>query len=325
MEINAKDHHTPTELTQLERVDKSVVRQLSQLRPWLSFSHILLEYVFIFSAILLVNMYWHPLLYVVAVMWIGARQHAFAILLHDASHYRILKNKTANDVVSESLLAFPLFVTVRGYRLSHLAHHRHMNTEYDPDWVSKETPEWVFPKTRAGLFFILFRLALGMNAFWMIRLIFMGGRPKGAAKAKINTRNFVIARVAYYIVLIATLTYFGWWTQYLLFWILPMFTWLQVILRIRSIAEHFGLDYDHTFTNARTTYPSVFDRLFVASKNVWYHLDHHLYPSIPFYNLPELHAELNKLETFRTKAHITKSYLGVLRECTSPEHTATTV
>ena len=197
-----------------------------------------------------------------------------------------------------------------------------MNTEYDPDRVSKETPEWVFPKTKAGLFFILLRLALGMNAFWMVKLILTGGRPKGATKAKINTRNFVLARVMYYVALVAVLTYFGWWMQYFMFWIVPMFTWLQVVLRIRSIAEHFGLDYDHTFTNARTTYPSAFDRVFIASKNVWYHLDHHLYPSIPFYNLPELHAELNKLDTFRSKAHITKSYLGVLRECTDHVHEA---
>lgn len=72
-------------------------------------------------------------------------------------------------------------------------------------------------------------------------------------------------RVFYYVALIARLTYFGWWLEYVLFWLVPLVTWLQVILRIRSIAEHFGLEYDHTYTEARTTYPSLFDRLFIAS------------------------------------------------------------
>ena len=217
METHIHNHHTPESLTKLERLDPRVIRRLSQLKPWVSLGHIGLEYFFIFAAIVICQMYWHPLLYIVAVMWIGARQHAFAILMHDASHYRITRNKKVNDIVSEMLLAFPLFVTVRGYRLSHLAHHRHMNTEYDPDWVSKETPDWVFPKTKTALFFMLAKLAVGLNIFWMVKLILTGGRPKGATKTKIATRPFIAGRIAYYAVLAAVLTYFGWWFEFLLF------------------------------------------------------------------------------------------------------------
>ena len=195
-----------------------------------------------------------------------------------------------------------------------------MNTEYDPDWVSKETPDWEFPKSRAALAWMLAKIALGANLFWMIKLIVKGGQPEAATKASRSTKVFKAGRLFYYIAAIALLTYFGLWIEFLLFWIVPLVTWLQVIFRVRSIAEHFGLEYDHTYTEARTTYPNLFDRLFIASKNVWYHLDHHLYPSVPFYNLPDLHAELNELPSFRERAHITKSYLGVLRECTAAGH-----
>ena len=95
-------------------------------------------------------------------------------------------------------------------------------------------------------------------------------------------------------------------------------TWLQLILRLRSIAEHFGIEHDdREYTGARTTYPNLFDRLFLVSKNVWYHLDHHLYPSVPFFNLPKLHEELNKIPAFKEQAHITHGYLGVLKECST--------
>ena len=315
METITHDHPTPSVLSPEERLDPAIVRKLSQLNPLLSIGHIALEYVFILGAITLTHHFWHPALYILSVMWIGARQHALAILLHEGSHYRLLRNKSANDFIGEAFLAFPLFVTMRGYRLSHLAHHRHMNTEYDPDWVSKETPEWEFPKSRTQLFFMLFKIAMGKNAIWMVKTILTGGRPAPASGTKISTRSFLIGRTTYYLLLMSILTYAGWWPEFLLYWIVPLFTWLQVILRVRSIAEHFGLEYDHTFTQARTTYPSWFDRLFVASKNVWYHLDHHLYPSVPFFNLPGLHRELKQLPTFRQEAHITRSYLGVLNEC----------
>ena len=317
MEIAMKDHHTPTEMTASERLNPALIKQLSRLKPWLSLSHVALEYVFIISAIVLCTLYWHPLLYVVCVMWIGARQHALAILVHEAAHYRLIKHKPTNDFIGEALLAFPIFVTLRGYRVSHRAHHRHMNTEYDPDWVSKETPDWEFPKSRAALFLMLAKIACGMNLFWMIKLIIKGGQPEAATQTSKAKKAFVAGRIVYYVTVIAVLTYFGWWLEFLLFWIVPLVTWLQVIFRIRSIAEHFGLEYDHTFTEARTTYPSLFDRLFIASKNVWYHLDHHLYPSVPFYNLPHLHEKLMELTGFQERAHITKSYLGVLRECST--------
>ena len=311
-------HHHPDEVALREKLDPKIVRKLSHLKPWLSTSHVALEYLFIFGAMILCHTFWHPALYVVCVMWIAARQHAFAILIHEAAHYRIRKNKKVNDVIGETFLAFPLFVTVRGYRLSHLAHHRHMNTEFDPDWVSKETPDWEFPKTRWALFIMLAKITLGFNVFWMIKLILTGGRPEAADKTTISSRGFVFGRIAYYILLIGVLSAFGLWKFYLLYWLVPMFTWLQLILRIRSIAEHFGIEHDdQEYTGARTTYPNLFDRAFIASKNVWYHLDHHLYPSVPFFNLPELHQELNKIPAFREQAHITRGYLGVLRECST--------
>jgi len=60
---------------------------------------------------------------------------------------------------------------------------------------------------------------------------------------------------------------------------------------------------------------SVMDRLFLAPKHIGLHLDHHLYPSVPFYRLPELHALLGENETYRASAHESAGYWQVLREC----------
>lgn len=315
MELQPHTHHLPAALTKSERLDSTIIRELSQLNPLRSIAHIVFEYVFILSAIVLCSMYWHPAFYIVCVMWIGARQHALGILMHEAAHYRIVKSKRINDFIGEVFLSFPLLISMKNYRTNHLAHHRHMNTDEDPDWVRKDTHEWEFPKSRTDLFWMLIKIVLGMNIVSMLKTIWTVN--KGEKKEKSVDRRLLVSKLAYYAVLIATLSYFGWWSEYLLFWIVPMFTWLQVIFRIRSIAEHFGIEYDHVFTQARNTYPSLFDRLFIASKNVWYHLDHHLYPTVPFYNLPQLHEKLNELvPVYRERAHNTNSYLDVLMECT---------
>ena len=116
--------------------------------------------------------------------------------------------------------------------------------------------------------------------------------------------------------LIAALTYFHVWTVFLLLWVVPMMSWLKVALRLRTIGEHYGLEYDHMLRQTRTTYPNLLEKLLIAPKNIGYHLDHHLYPSVPFYNLPALHRALQAHDEFRTQAHLTHTYRTVVNECT---------
>ncbi len=57
------------------------------------------------------------------------------------------------------------------------------------------------------------------------------------------------------------------------------------------------------------------------------HIAHHLFPSVPQYNLPELQGILMKDETFREHAHLVKNYLslthGVLGEISKPAKVST--
>jgi fatty acid desaturase len=131
-------------------------------------------------------------------------------------------------------------------------------------------------------------------------------------------------REVYTLILVVSFTYFGLWIPYLVLWMVPMLTWLKVVLRMRTIAEHYALDYGHMFRQTRTTYANLLERIFVAPHNIGYHLDHHLYPSVPFYNLRALHEELLKTEEFRKQAHLTKGYAQVLRECLSHEANVST-
>jgi fatty acid desaturase len=94
-----------------------------------------------------------------------------------------------------------------------------------------------------------------------------------------------------------------------------MFTWLVLIMRIRSIAEHHAIDgRDNAYPLTRTTEATWLERIFLAPKNVNYHIEHHFFPSVPFYRLPELHTILMSKPGFREGAHLTRTYWGVLEE-----------
>jgi fatty acid desaturase len=68
---------------------------------------------------------------------------------------------------------------------------------------------------------------------------------------------------------------------------------------------------EHPLNTTRHVDATWLERLVLAPINVNYHLAHHLYPSVPFYNLPKLHKRLMAYEVFREHAHITNSYLGI--------------
>lgn len=258
--------------------------------------------------------FWHPLLYAVTLLWIGARQHALALLMHDGAHFHLFRNKRLNDVLSEVLLAWPIFITMRGYCRTHLAHHRRLNTAEDPDWARKQNEEWAFPMDGRALAKLLIADLLGLNTLKVLRrlgdLSNRGDRTEAA-------RGYRYARIAYYLAAAAVVTWLHAWPILLLYWIVPALTWLKVIMRVRSIAEHFALERDRLDVQTRTTFPSLFDRLFLVSKYAYLHIEHHLYPGVPFHGLPRLHAELSRQPAYQEGAHLTRTYWNVLREASS--------
>lgn len=123
-------------------------------------------------------------------------------------------------------------------------------------------------------------------------------------------------KIVFYVLLFGAITFLGIWKYYLLFWIVPFLTTFLIFQYIRSVAEHFGgLTYDNLLTSTRTVKASFIERFFIAPHNVGYHLEHHLYPGVPFYNLPKLHNLLMAQTDYKAKAHITKGYTwGLLEE-----------
>lgn len=276
------------------------------------------EWTCILVACIVYQRFLNPLFLPLVVMWIGARQHALAILMHDGAHYLLFKNRRLNAVVSELFLAWPLFVSTRAYRGGHFAHHRHVNTNKDPDLVRKRRAgaEWEFPTSWRALVALLAKDVLGIHTRQLLAdFDDMWERSDGTANKELTSYN--AARTIYYVVAVIVVTYFHLWPVFLLLWILPIVTWLKMIMRVRSIAEHFAIENDHVYTQSRTTLPSFFERIFLAPRNVHFHLEHHLYPSVPFFRLPQLHAALMNDAVFRSTAHITSTYWGVLRECVS--------
>ena len=296
------------------------VRRLSKLSEPRALFSVAKEWGFVFSAVVLWCMLPEDLgvlrwvLYVASVIVIGARQHALLILVHEAAHFRISQNKGRNELFSDLFCAFPLGIATEIYRNLHLRHHQYINTAKDPDWkIIQNVEEWRWPKAKLSALWIFFSDLIGLGAHKVLAILIRYSPFRRIIyKKSIKIQPGVFLRfVVFYAIAILILTFFDLWFLFFLFWVVPLLTALLPISRLRAIAEHMVVECEHELNSTRHVDCNRFERFLVAPLNVNYHLTHHLYPSIPCYNLPEMHKILMREEVFRDNAHLTAGYWGL--------------
>jgi fatty acid desaturase len=311
-------HPHNTSRTIPERLPPAKIKELSRLEPARALGVTAIAWGSIAAAIALSVHFWHPALYLLAVIFIGARQHALLILGHDASHYRFLPTRWQNELFANLFLMWPTFASVESFRKFHSTHHQHTNLPndgnrhiwYTHDAAGELAPDWQFPKTRLGLALLLLRRAAFLTgAFWILRGLI------GASLVP-SPKWMVAARLGFYGSVAALLTYFGAWYGFLLYWIVPFCTWHIAAQYIRLICEHSAVDSgEEEYSITRTTIPTLLESVFILPCNVGYHIEHHWYPSVPFYRLPELHQALMERQGFRRHAVVRRSVVLSLGEC----------
>ncbi len=244
----------------------------------------------------------------VAVVVIGVAQHGLFILAHEAAHYRLFRQRGLNDVVGR-MVGMAGGVSMCTYRVTHRLHHNHLYTAEDPDTAIHGG----YPRGVKYLWKKLAQDVVGLNAFKTYAYFFgapalnavtnRAARPLDDTSSTLRStartdRWFV---VAFHVTapLLCGLVW-GWQgaAWYFVLWALPLLTVLQPVLRLRAICEHGATtDFSSPLTAARTnrTWGSAgnwLGRALLFPHHVNYHLEHHLYPAVPHYHLPQLHRLL---------------------------------
>jgi fatty acid desaturase len=258
----------------------------------------------------------HPVAYVVAVLVIAGRQHSLLIFMHDAAHGTLARSKATSEVVGQVACAWPLLLDVRSFRYVHLKHHRLEGAPGDPDFDFRSGDDWRFPRSLASVVRPVVLDFLGFGALSVV------GYLKYYGQAPRDPRwGIALGKAAFYLIALAVIARTGAWTGLLAYWVLPMLTALKAFVRWREIAEHYGVAATHALDRTRTTLATWLERATIAPRNINYHLEHHLFPGVPWHSLPALHATLMRIPDYAARAHVTKGYVAALQEC-SPEPTA---
>lgn len=283
-------------------LSKEELRAFSKISGWRSTLALLLDWAGIAALLALVIRWPHPVTFFLAFILIGRQQLALAILMHDGAHGRLYRSPLTNDVVGQIFTGAPLFFSQDSYRKFHLKHHLSPLAADDPDLSLIGG----YPIGRGSFVRKLLRDLFGVSYFKFIGYFFYKPRkPKsGAAQPKPKGDGkrlplwFQAASViAVNSVFFGLLWYAGHPWYFFFFWFLPMMTILQVLLRIRGIAEHAGYRATANQMLCSRTVVNPVQTFFFAPHQVNYHMEHHQYPSVPFYRLPRVHRLMVERES----------------------------
>lgn len=235
-------------------------------------------------------------LYVLA----AASLHGISLFTHEGVHGALARRPGWNRALA-AVCAWPVLQNFSAYKVLHLRHHADLGGGLDPDHYTNYTPRpWLVFLMNWG------RLLLGYPAY--ITMIPILGWRQGSA----SDRGWIALEVAAVLGLGVLAVFAPLPSGALLHgWVIPMLI-INTLVNIRGMSQHTLLpEPAHPIRGSRTILTNPVTTFFMCNEN--YHLEHHLFPRVPWYNLPRLHALL-KDELTAQGAPFIPSYFAFVRQ-----------
>jgi fatty acid desaturase len=220
-----------------------------------------------------------------------------AILMHEALHGSLFRSRKW-DRWAAFALGVPAFFSGAAYKAIHLNHHRHTRTAKDQDEIGNSCRTraqflaWIYLRYVAGTFLYFFVVPLKALAI-------------AAPAVRQRIVEEYLAMFGIYAAVTITFVSVGHVSWLLWYWLLPVNV-AMVLSNVRGNAEHVGTGAGSALLISRTVTSSQLVSFLMCNLN--YHLEHHLFPGVPWYNLPKVHQLLRPVYA-KAGAHVERSYV----------------
>lgn len=211
---------------------------------------------------------------VIGIICMGIALNALGILIHDGLHGLLAKNPKANHLFS-FLVGLPLGISATAYQVTHTFHHYELGRKRDYGTYRQHLRSplliWI------AYFFQLFFGTI-LYVVFIPPLAFMVASRK--SRVLIVLEYSVI--VAFFSVVFCTLS----WNSLVMFWGYPLVV-MALLTNVRGLSSHALGDVENIYLSSRTIKSSKLVAILFLHEN--YHLEHHLFPGVPSYNLSKVH------------------------------------
>lgn len=240
--------------------------------------------------------------YPVALVLIGSTQRALVNILHEASHKVLARNGTVNLILGTVFSGHLVFHMYNPYRSSHIGfHHRYLgDQERDPDYSFHCEVGIYDPSTSNRTFFLrnILLAVLGLRTFEYLRYVIedrvLFKQENVAVSMPISLRAERWVLLGVWTALLTPITVFGYLLEFVLFWLVPLFTTAIAIGWLSELAEHYPLpeSEDRQILMTRNRHGWAIERFLLGRHNDNFHLVHHLNTGVPFWKMKQAHKVL---------------------------------
>jgi fatty acid desaturase len=235
-------------------------------------------------------------------IFIGLVLHSLGVFMHEGAHGSLFRKPYLDRPIG-FLCGLPVFFPCSSYRATHLLHHKFENTALDPDNLEANFPNRTL---RAVMYYTWF--VIGMPAYVLLVTITGPFRAKGwENKAVCVVEPLLIAAFYTALFTLASRYHFGRVVANGWAWALPC---AVLIANFRGLAEHTQLRHNNPpdpFHSTRSLVSNRFVAFFFNNQN--HHLEHHLFPGLPWNALGKAHHLLQPVYEQRG-ASVAKGYLS---------------
>jgi fatty acid desaturase len=302
------------------------------LRPARVYRDLLLHWGLIFAALYGAAHFQRWWAYAAATVVVGISQYGLFILAHDGLHKSLHPNRRVNDFIVRWLIYGPFFMCLEDARRNHLHHHRTVGTEEDTDRYlhllsNKNTP----------LKFLLFCSGLATFGPTVLKVMPQGALiqnllgkeakeveaareetapvKKGLMSESIYQRRSVLLAQPVLVGLFLLMGLPLW--SYPLLWLAPIYLFVFLPDELRAFADHAVPEKEdkegdpHRLVSFK---PSFFEGIFFSPHNMNLHSEHHLWPGLPYYNLPKAHSLIKERPEVTVRRSYLRFFLSVLKQ-----------
>jgi fatty acid desaturase len=203
----------------------------------------------------------------------------FTVLLHEVVHRAVLAKASDGAYRALGLLyAVPSGISASQFTRWHLDHHAGLGSyEEDPKrhWLSpKRNARWLkILYFTPALFPIYFRAAARETSSYEPELRRRIARERTAT-------------IAFQLGVLASIAIIGGWTIAFKLYVVPVFFVFPIAFALNRLGQHYDINPEDPANWSTLIRGTLFwDTVFLFSN---YHLEHHYFPGVPFYNLPRL-------------------------------------
>jgi fatty acid desaturase len=224
-----------------------------------------------------------PWIWIPAALVSGWTVFNFTVLLHEAVHHAIFNGPhPRGDRILGILYAVPSGLSALQFTRWHLTHHAELgDAEADPKrhYLSPRInkPWFKILYFTPALFPIYFRAAAKENASYPPEL-----------RRRIAIER--LATIAFHLAVMAGLFWVGGAAVLARVYLVPVFLVFPIAFALNRLGQHYAIDPTDPAKWGSVLRPSRFwDFWYLSSA---YHLEHHYFTGVPFYNLRRLHFAL---------------------------------